>query len=442
MTRTLQDKIDAAPSVRDMLRNAPTGYYQFPVPSEHTNWRDEQLAWAETAALFDQSYHMTDLNISGPDTKRLLAETSINNYDDFTPLKAFQYVAVAANGKIIGDAIGFLYRDGSVTIVGKPTVASYLMWRVETGKYDVTLRNDIRVVEGNSQRANFRLQVQGPNAGKILEKVNGGPLPETRFFGMCEFTIAGRKVTGLRHGMAGAPGMEFWGPYADKPAVLDALMKAGEEYGLRRGGFRTYSTSGPQSGWVGAVVPAVYTGDDMAGFRKWLPETSYEATASLGGSLLRDDMDDYYLDPWDVGYHRLIHWDHDFHGKEGLAARKDTPHRRKVWLKWHPDDVLRIVKSQLTGGERYKFLEWPMAGYASLPYDEVHAKDGKPVGLSIYGCYTVHAGWFSIGILEENAKLGDEVVITWGEPDVTRKPTVEPHVQTTIRATVTRTALG
>src|SRR5690554_2595502 len=133
MIRTLQDKIDASTSARDMLRNAQTGYYQFRVPSEHTNWRDEQLAWGATAALFDQSYHMTDLNISGPDTKRLLAETSINNYADFTPPKAFQYVACAANGKIIGDTIGFLYGDGSVTIVGKPTVPSYLMWRVEQG---------------------------------------------------------------------------------------------------------------------------------------------------------------------------------------------------------------------------------------------------------------------------------------------------------------------
>lgn len=442
MTRSLQDKIDAAPSAVHMLRNAQTGYYQFPVPPEHSNWRDEQRAWGETAALFDQSYHMTDLNISGPDTKRLLADTSINNYDDFEPLKAFQYVACAANGKIIGDAIGFLNHDRSVTIVGKPTVASYLLWRAESGKYDLTMRNDVRKVEGNDSRANFRLQVQGPNALKILEKVNGGPLPETRFFGMCEFSIGGRKVTGLRHGMAGAPGMEFWGPYSDKAAVVDALLAAGEEFGLKRAGSRTYSTSGPQSGWVGAVLPAVYTGDDMAGFRRWLPDTSYEANASLGGSLFSDDMEDYYLDPWDVGYHRLIHWESDFHGREALLARRDQPHRRKVWLKWHPDDVVKIVRSQLGEGERYKHLEWPMGAYASIPYDEVRGPGGAPLGASVYGCYTVHAGWFSIGILDESARIGDEVVIIWGEPDQTTKPTVEPHVQTTIRAKVTKTALG
>src|SRR5690606_34876322 len=118
-----------------------------------------------------------------------------------------------------------------------------------------------------------------------------------------------------------------------------------------------------------------------------------------------------------------------FHGRDGLLARKDAPHRRKVWLKWHPDDVVKIVRSQLGGGERYKHLEWPMAGYASIPMDEVRSTSGAPVGASIYGCYTVHAGWFSIGILDESARLGDEVVITWGEPDKTAKPTVEPHVQ-------------
>jgi glycine cleavage system aminomethyltransferase T len=43
----------------------------YPYPPAYTNWRDEQRAWHDTAVLFDQSYHMVDLYIKGPDTFRV-----------------------------------------------------------------------------------------------------------------------------------------------------------------------------------------------------------------------------------------------------------------------------------------------------------------------------------------------------------------------------------
>ena len=57
-----------------MARNSQIGPYVYPkVPAEFSNWRDEQVAWRETCALFDQSHHMTDLYIEGPDVIRLLS---------------------------------------------------------------------------------------------------------------------------------------------------------------------------------------------------------------------------------------------------------------------------------------------------------------------------------------------------------------------------------
>lgn len=445
MTATsLQQKIDAAggDAIR-MLRNASAGFYQFPVPSEWTNWRDEQRAWVETAVLFDQSYHMTELYLRGRDAKKLLADTSINNYSEFPRLKAFQYVAANPDGYCIGDAIGFHLQDGSVNIVGKPTAPAWLRYQAEAGGYDVEIEEDLRTLDGGKNRKVFRLQLQGPVAIEILTRLNGGPLPETRPFGMCEFTIAGKKVTGLRHGMAGAPGMEFWGRYADKTAVVDAIMEIGADYDIKRGGAKTYATAGPQSGWVGALLPAIYSGDAMRGFREWLPATSYEATLSQGGSFVSDNPDDYYMDPWDLGYHRLIHWDHDFVGRDALLAKREQPHRKKIWLRWDDDDVVRIVRSMLDKGPRYKFLEWPAALYASCPLDRVEI-GATLVGKAVYAAYTTHVGgWFSIGIVDENKiAFGEKATLIWGEPETTAKPTVEPHAQTEIRVTMQKTALG
>ncbi|MCW1932286.1 aminomethyl transferase family protein [Pararhodobacter zhoushanensis] len=442
--KTLQNKIDqAGGDLIGMLRNSPTGFYQFPVPSEWTNWRDEQRAWGETVVLFDQSYHMTDIYLSGPDVRRLLAETSINNYTDFPVGKAFQYVATSPDGYCIGDAIGFHLADGRVNIVGKPTAPAWLIHKAKTGGYDVDVVEDTRVLDGGKQRQVFRLQLQGPNALKLIEKLNGGPLPETRPFGMCDFAIAGVAITGLRHGMAGAPGMEFWGDYGQKGAVVDAILKAGEEFGLRRGGARTYSSSGPQSGWVGALLPAIYSQPDLRAFREALSATSYEATLSQGGSFVSDRIEDFYMDPWDLGYNRLIHWDHDFIGRDALLARKEQTHRKKIWLHWNDDDARRVLGSLLGDGPRYKYMEWPSAMYASCPLDRVSI-NGTPIGKAVYAAYTVHVGsWFSVGIIDEDkVDFGSEAVLTWGEPVQTGKSAVEPHEQTEIRVTMRKTALG
>lgn len=444
-TKSLQDKINAAPSVQEMLRNAPIGFYKFPVPDLHTNWLDEQRAWVETAVMFDQSFHMTDLFLSGPDNIRFLSEISINNFKKFGPMKAMQQVICSDDGYIIGDAISFHMADGKIHVVGKPSAANYILYAASKTNLNVEVEKDVRVLEGDWQRKCYRFQVQGPNALKIMEKVNGGPLPEMRFFGMCEFKILRRKAYGLRHGMAQAPGIEFWGPFEERHEVREAIIEAGEDFGMKLGGGRVYSTAGPQSGWVGALLPAVYTGAGEADYRKWLPADSYEGTLSQGGSFISDNLEDYYMDPWDVGYHRLIDWDHEFKGREALVAKRDAgKHRKKIWLRWSVEDVEKVTGSLLRPGPKYKYLEMPAAHYSSCPQDQVLI-DGEPAGVAIYTAYTVAAGaWFSIGIIDEDkVDLGKEATLIWGEPNGgTRKPTVEPHEQTEVRATMLKTALG
>ncbi len=50
-----------------------------PVPLEQTNWMEEQRAWRNTAVLFDQSHHMPELFLRGPDAMRLLSRVGINS---------------------------------------------------------------------------------------------------------------------------------------------------------------------------------------------------------------------------------------------------------------------------------------------------------------------------------------------------------------------------
>ena len=52
-------------------RSAPT-CIRWCRPSSR-NWRDEQRAWRESAVLFDQSHHMAELLVTGPDAMKMLS---------------------------------------------------------------------------------------------------------------------------------------------------------------------------------------------------------------------------------------------------------------------------------------------------------------------------------------------------------------------------------
>src|SRR5579884_2462249 len=71
--RNLEEVIKASGNVVDMLRNSQLGAYVYPVvPSEFSNFRDEQLAWRNAAVLFDQSHHMAEMLVEGPDAGKFL----------------------------------------------------------------------------------------------------------------------------------------------------------------------------------------------------------------------------------------------------------------------------------------------------------------------------------------------------------------------------------
>ena len=436
--RTLEDKIRLAGNPVDMLRNAPSGPYQFPIKAEFTNWRDEQEAWRHGAVLFDQSFHMTDQYIEGPDVKRLIGDLAVNSMANFRKDVAKQVVFCNHDGYLVGDAIMFILEDDRVNIVNKPINRNWVQFHVEAGDYDVEAVTDDRALDNTGRRLGYRFEVQGPTANAILEKLNGGPIEGFRFFGMGYVGIAGIRVRALRHGMAGAMGLELFGPFDDYDRIRDAILEAGAGMGLLRAGSRTYSTVAHESGWFPSPLPAIYSGEAMKPYREWLGADSFEANLSLGGSLVSDDVEDYYLTPWDLGYGHIVRFDHDFIGRAALEAKKDRPHRHKVTLRWNSDDVVRVFASMFNQGDRYKYMDMPASHYATCPYDLV-SKDGAPVGLSHYPVYTSNvAGWISLALVDEAvAAPGTEVTITWGEPDGgTRKPTVERHVQTEIVATV------
>jgi syringate O-demethylase len=438
--RSLEDVLQSAGNLVELLRNSQVGPNVYPgVPSEFTNWRDEQQAWQQTCVLFNQSYHMADLAVRGPDALKLLSSLGVNTFEGFVPGKAKQFVPCTPEGYVIGDVILFALDEDDYNLVGRAPVLNWVTYHAETGGLDVAVELDQRTaLRNDGRRRSYRFQIQGPNAMRVIEKVLGEAPPELKLFNLTTVRIAGRTVRALRHGMAGQPGWELFGPRDEGEAVREALVEAGEELGLRQVGGRAYSSNTLESGWIPSPLPAVYTGDSLKAYREWLPAAGYEGSVSIGGSFVSDSIEDYYFTPWDLGYGHLVKLDHDFVGRDELERMAGDEHRVKVTLALDDDDVTRTIASMLRETDRAKFVDWPSAVYSMHPYDAVTA-DGEPVGISTWIGYSANEGkMLTLAVVDAAyAQPGTEVTLVWGEEDGgTAKPTVERHVQTEIGAVV------
>jgi len=435
-SESLAAALARADSPVELLRNLSFPPSTFPVKPEFTNWRSEQRSWIETCALLDQSHHMTDLFIEGPDALRLLSDLGVNTFANFGVGKAKQFVAVNPDGYLIGDAILFHLEEELFDLVGHPMVIDWVTFNLERGDYDATVeRDDNSAVRASGPPRLYRYELQGPTAAAIIEQVSAAPLPDVKFFNMAEFTIAGRRVRGLRHGMAGQPGFELFGPWEDADAVLSALLEAGADHGLVRVGAKAYSTANLESGWVPAPMTALFSDDPlMQEYREWLP---VEKVGSIGGSLNSTDIRDYYLTPYDIGYGKSVKFDHEFIGREALERMAGTPSRIKVTLVWNADDVTAAIGSLYQPGPGAKYIDIPKARYATHHEDAV-VTDGRPVGVSLDCGYLANERvMVSLAVLDsEYAEPGTEVTVVWGEQPVSAKPAVEEHRQVEIRATV------
>lgn len=419
-----------------LLRNLATRAHPFLMVPEFTNWRSEQRAWSQSCVLLDQTDSMTDLFISGPDARRLLESLGVNSFAAFGPRRAKQYVAVAPDGNLIGDAVLFHLDEGSYDLTGLPMVIDWVQFHAEAGDFDVTIdRDDNSALRPSGPPRFYRYELQGPATTAIIEQATGAPVPPTKFFHMAQLTIAGHRVWALRHGMAGQTGFEVFGPWVDGADVLAALLTAGVDHGLVRGGGKAYSTANLGSGWVPAPFPAIFGDDPMLrAYREWLP---LSAVGSVGGSMDSPDIADYSLSPYDLGYGSIVNFDHEFVGREALERAADRQARTKVTLVWNVDDVAAAVGSLLTPGLGAKYIELPKSRYALHQEDKV-LRDGHQVGISLDCGYLANEqAMVSLATIDvTHAEPGTEVSVLWGEHPNSAKPQVEEHEQVQIRATV------
>jgi len=455
-TRTLQDVLDSVPNLVDLLYSNRKGSVlkdavlrqptEFVAP-EFTTWRDEQRAWREGIAFYDQSFHMTTTYLRGPDAQKLLSTLAVNSFENFGVGRSRHMVCCSPDGHVIGDGILYSIAPEEMVLVGRAAGHNWVRFNAETGGWNVSVEAD-EIFSRNpaGRRTVYRYQVEGPHALELVAQLLGNDLPAAPWSHVFPVTIAGHQVWVQRHTMAGNPGCEFFGPWDEGPAVKEAILEAGTAFNLRRVGSLAYFTNALELGWIPRPMPAIFTGDELRPFREWLPATSEEVTWGLGGSLYMPNIEDYYFTPWELGYGNVVKFDHDFVGREALERTAGDEHRQKVTLVWDPADVAAVVESYMHPDENPGlYIELPRATYATWQYDAVSNDDGHGVGASTYtGFIWNERAMLSLAIVEpQYAKPGTRVSVTWGEPDGGAKsPWLDPHRQMEIGATVVPTPIG
>lgn len=402
------------------------------MPWIYTGWQDEMGALQESCYLHGGLNPTQTLRITGPDALQLLSDTCVNSMANFA-------VGTGKHGIMCNDK-GQVMQDGVLVRLGEQDFITYWMapflnYSLATGKYNAKAEDLTGQV--------FLFQLAGPRCLEVLEAATKSDLRDLRFMHQCKAQIAGADVSVLRMGMGGLLAYEVHGPVAFARAVFNALTTAGEPAGLRRLGLGQYTLNHTESGYAQVSIHFLYPWQEDAKYMEYQAKLakatqteSSGATTSirLAGSA-GPDINRRYFSPVELGWTKMIKFDHDFVGRAALEKEVANPRRKMVTLIWNEGDILDVFASQFRKGEEYRFMDIPgepafNVGGITLFADNV-VRNGRIVGISSGRIFSNrYRQMISLCTIDcEHGELGTEVAVIWGEPGTRQKE---------IRATVSR----
>jgi glycine cleavage system aminomethyltransferase T len=400
---------------------------------EFTGWMDEQLSWKESCYIGDWTF-VPQIRIKGPDALRLFKDLSVNSFEDFPIDQATHCIQCNDDGKVISE--GILFRHGEDDFEYELGTPNWIRYNLATGGYDAEA----------SFPLTHKLQVVGPNAMALLEKLTKTELRDVRRMAHRPVPVGGRATVFLRQNMADELGFEIHGPIDQHDEIWQTVYEAGKEFGIRRLGRRTLMINHLEASHPTGCIHFfnALADDSKADYRKWvdqnpLPEgwrgTAMEAwpyniSTSFTGSWDGDDITEIYRSPVEMGWTRRISFDHDYPGRAALQEEMANTRRTVVTLEYNSEDIIAMYATLFGTGDVIRPFEIPHSPYATCWVDKI-LKEGKTVGHATFPGYSRYfRKALALSFIDiRYSQPGTEVTVLWGNPG-------EP--QTEIRATVAR----
>lgn len=432
-------------------------------PMEVTGWWDESLSWHEGVYINSSlNSPFPTMDFEGPDAERFLEKYIVNSMRNRPVGKGMHAIFCTDAGKIASD--GIILKRGEHSYRALCVLAIGALAELEKGNFDVTFTDKTGTM--------VLYQFCGPRSLELMEAVTGQDLHGLKFMCYTETSIDGMPVEILRVGMAGSLGYEIHCRTEDSVAIYQAVFAKGEQFGLRQLGWQSYRNAHTEGGFpqssvhfwyadyahlMDATVPYRTRPQDPGAVYAGIPDGSTvtdESQVPLFGKTLFDGsysdepFINFCVNPYEVGWAKMVKFDHDFVGRAALERIAAEPYRQVVTLVWSKEDVADVWMSIFDEGEPYKRMDavadlMPYGEFEYIPQfnvvnptkvymelDHIMAGDEK-VGFSSNRMFSpYYRKMISMAIVEpQYSQVGTQVEVLWGNPGTRQKR---------IRATVER----
>lgn len=336
------------------------------MPLHYTSVVTEHKTVRGGVGVFDVS-HLGKALVAGPGAREFVNRCLANDLGKIGPGQAQYTLCCDPSGGVVDDLIAYLVSDDEVFLIPNAANTAEVCRRLtEAAPEGVTVTNlhpDYAIIA-----------VQGPSSDEVLAKL--GLAVDFDYMQFRDETLAGEPVRVCRTGYTGERGYELVVPVASALAVWDAVMAAGESYGIVPCGLGARDTLRTEMGYP------------LHGHELSLDITPVQAGAG-----------------WAVGWAKPEFW-----GAEALKAEKAAGPARRM----------RALKASGRGVPR--------------PGMTVYVGD-RAVGTLTSGTFSPTLGCgIALGLLDASVALGDEVLVDIRgrrEPYVVTKP---PLVETQVRS--------
>ncbi len=196
------------------------------MPIQYSGVVDEYQTVRTAAGLFDVS-HMGRLTVEGRDAVSFLQRVTTNNVQPLA-VGAAQYAMVCNPSGGIKDDI-FIYRLGDIRFLvcvnasNREKVFSWLCAQAPQG--------DVRLEDESGHLAQIALQ--GPQSPHILRTICPDAADRLKPRQCLETAVLGAQSVISRTGYTGEVGYELYVPSSSARAVWEALLKAGQQAGIK-----------------------------------------------------------------------------------------------------------------------------------------------------------------------------------------------------------------
>ena len=205
-------------------RMVPFAGYEMPL--RYSSVVEEHLNVREKVGVFDVS-HMGEFLISGPQALALVQKTTSNDASVLEVGQAQYSCLPNANGGIIDDLLVYrIDQDRYMTVVNASNIEKDWNW--------LTQHNSMEANIENISESTALLAVQGPLASQALQPLTSVALGSINYYRFTIGEFAGiQEVIISATGYTGAGGFELYVPAAHASTVWNAVMEAGESFGIK-----------------------------------------------------------------------------------------------------------------------------------------------------------------------------------------------------------------